>query len=103
MVSLTPTTSITASLSLSANTIQASRNYNTAAYRSYIGFLTLGITATVLGVVVIGTLFFKIWLETSRVQKVKEGQEAKQRDIEMAYVRLQEPEKIASLGRERAD
>jgi hypothetical protein len=107
MASFTPTLLSTTPLdTLSADTyltIPPSRNYNTAAYRSYIGFFALGIIATVLWVFVIGTLFFKMWLEASRVKKINEGQEEKQRDIEMAYVRLQEREKIASLGRDRVE
>jgi hypothetical protein len=85
------------------NTTQSSHNYNTAAYKSYIGFLALGITAAVLWVLVIGTLLFKIYPKASRVQKIKEDKEGKQQDIEMACVRLQEPEKVARVGRVRAE
>jgi hypothetical protein len=81
-------------------TTQSLHNYNTAASKSYIGFLALGITAAVLLVLVIGTLFFKIYLEASRVQKIKEEREEKQRDIDKAYVRLQEPGMIARVKRE---
>lgn len=51
----------------------------------------------------VGTLFAKTYLEALRVAKAKERTEEKQRDVEMAYVRLTEPEKVVDLERERIE
>jgi uncharacterized membrane protein YraQ (UPF0718 family) len=84
-------------------TLNTSLNYNTAAWKSYIGFFVFGIIAAVLWAGVVGTLFAKTYLEAWRVKKTIKGKEEKQRDLEAAYVRLTEPEKVARVGRERVE
>jgi hypothetical protein len=76
-------------------------NYNTAAWRSYIGFLAFGVIAAVLWVGVVGFMVVKTQLGARRVNKEKKVKEEKKRDVEMTYVKMKTPEKVASLGRER--
>jgi hypothetical protein len=76
-------------------------NYNTAGWKSYIGFLAFGIIAAVLWVGVVGTLFGKAHLEAWRVKKAKKEIEKKVRDVEMAYIKMKRPERVANVGRER--
>jgi hypothetical protein len=104
MAAFTPT--LNTSLSLPLNTtfpLHPSLNYNNVAWKSYIGLLVFGIIAFVLWTGVVGTLFAKTYLEAWRVEKTIKGKEEKQRDLEAAYVRLTEPEKVARVGSERVE
>jgi hypothetical protein len=104
MAAFTPTLNTSLSLPINATLpLHPSLNYNTVAWESYIGFLVFGIIAFVLWTGVVGTLFAKIYLEAWRVDKTIEGKEEKQRDLEAAYVRLTEPEKVARVARERVE
>jgi hypothetical protein len=99
------TTTLSPSQPLSNTTtippVHLSPNFNTVAWKSYIGFFAFGIIAAVLWVGVVGTLFGKAHFEAWRVSKAKKEKEGKVRDVEMAYIKMREPERVAVVGRER--